>query len=99
MNKIKKVRRNKTQEIIKQKMWDILWINNLESSNLIDSIRMIQEKGLEKHLVYEISMSGDEFIELLENDKETANQIQTIYESVFIEEEKALEEDLMRFKK
>jgi hypothetical protein len=44
-------------------------------------------------------MSGDEFIELLENDKETANQIQTIYESVFIEEEKALEEDLMRFKK
>jgi len=62
------------------KLIDIACINKLENTNLIDSVKMIKQKGLENLLVQEVEMSSDAIIEVLESNSEFNDTCQTVYE-------------------
>ena len=87
----KSMKHSKQQKNILESLFDIAWINNLESSNFIDSIKMIKQKGYEKELVHEVEMSCDILIEMLESDITFNNTCQTIYEYIVNEELKEFE--------
>jgi hypothetical protein len=57
---------NKIEEVIKERLYDISWINNLESDNLVETIKMIKEKGFESELKHEINIGCDETLVLLD---------------------------------
>jgi hypothetical protein len=72
---------NKQEELIKQSLFNICWINNLESNDIIETIKMIKEKGYEDELIHEINIDCDETIKLL-NRISLRNHIQRRYEVI-----------------
>jgi hypothetical protein len=55
----------KKEEMVKSRLWDIAYINNLDSTDIKESVNQIVEKGLELELLVEFNFLID--IEELKN--------------------------------
>ncbi len=55
----------KKEEMVKSRLWDIAYINNLDSTDIKESVNQIVEKGLELELLLEFNFLID--IEELKN--------------------------------
>ena len=57
----------KKGKMLENRLYSIAYINNLESDNLVDSIKMILKKGLELELLVEFNfeVSPEELINML----------------------------------
>jgi hypothetical protein len=69
--------------MIKERLFDIAYLNNLDSNDLLESIKMIVKKNLELELLVEFNfmISTDELIEIL-NRVSVRNHLQRRYEII-----------------
>jgi hypothetical protein len=69
--------------MIKERLFDIAYINNLDSNDLLESIKMIVKKNLELELLVEFHfmISTEELIQIL-NRVSLRNHLQRRYEII-----------------
>ncbi len=69
--------------MIKERLYDIAYINNLDSTNLLDSVDMIVKKGLELELLVEFNfMLNPTDIKKLLSRVSLRNHLQRRYEII-----------------
>lgn len=64
------------------KLMDIAWINNLDSTNLVESLEMIKDKGLDNEVLYETNMTTDRCIDMLKSRMAFHNHCQRRYKKI-----------------
>lgn len=69
--------------MLKERLYDISYINNLESDDLVETIKMIVEKGLELELLHEFNfeVSPKDLLQLL-NRVSIKNHLQRRYKNI-----------------
>lgn len=70
---------SQTERALRDHLYDIAYINNLDSDNLVESLQMILDKGLEGELVHEIHLTANKCIAMLKNRMAFRNHCQRRY--------------------
>lgn len=84
------------QQMIKNHLFDIAYINNLESNNFIKTIKMIKDKGLEDELCAEVYMTPNKVLSFFEGvgTLKFKNHIQRAYKKIVDEQLTLNDEDI-----
>jgi hypothetical protein len=70
------------EQVLIWKLMDIAWINNLESTSLIESLEMIKDKGLDNEVIYEVKMTPDRCLDMLKSRMAFRNHCQRRFKKI-----------------
>lgn len=74
---------SKKETMLKERLYDISYINNLESDDLVETINMIVKKGLELELLHEFNfeVTPNDLLQLLSR-VSLKNHLQRRYKNI-----------------
>ena len=77
-----KLKLSQPEQIVKDHLLEIAYINNLDSDNLLESIQMILDKGLESELIHETFFTCNKCIDLVNRRLSFRNHCQRRFEKI-----------------
>jgi len=77
-----KLKLSQPEQIVKDHLFEIAYINNLDSENLLESLQMILDKGLESELIHETYFTCNKCIDLVKNRLSFRNHCQRRFEKI-----------------
>lgn len=77
-----KLKLSQPEQIVKDHLLEIAYINNLDSDNLLESLQMILDKGLESELIHETDLTCNKCIDLVKYRLSFRNHCQRRFEKI-----------------